>query len=188
MILYLCYIAMKRSAILTCCFIFVFIHTGIYFGFYFLRKQIRSEIKLQIKQALPESEITTLVFTSEQFQKIKWIDHKEFQWNGSFFDIIVIQKKNNWYVLKVINDKQEEKLFADLSQLTDQQICHNKSKNKLKQLGKFFELKFLFDGGKSPEPTNYFIQKVNAIKIDRVLNGYISTPAQPPEFSFDCLL
>jgi len=96
-------------------------NAGFYPIFVTLQLLTRQEIKMRIKQGIPEDEIHKIAFGANE--KINWVkEGKEFRLNNEMFDIVRQEVVNGQEIFYCINDKEEEKLFANLDELVKRQM------------------------------------------------------------------
>ena len=80
----------------------------------------KKEMKLKIKRGLSRSEKHYFAFSTEEFEDLDWKNEKEFVLNGVMYDIIEKIITRDSISISCIDDKQESKLFANLSKQIDQ--------------------------------------------------------------------
>lgn len=165
--------------------LFLYCTTGIFIGFKVQQYQVRKEIKKMIKSRVPENELIAWSFhpDSEEYAKLDWIENKEFRYKGQMFDIVrrSVGPDGTEHFL-CVNDKQEEKLFANLDQLVQTQMnsagnSNNGSKNVLKLFSQLYfcnvqQIAFLF--------TSRLLLGTNT-DFPLYLEPTLESAAQPPE-------
>lgn len=157
-----------------------------YFGYYFVFKieqfQQKKELKSKLKKSIPTSELTIFSFntSSPEFNKIEWVEKSEFKYKGKLYDIVYQTSNGENKSFYCINDKQEEKLFANLEEhvqnfISDNDLGLQKSKKASHKIPKdYFFQHTIFDF-----PTSY-----NTILHRSYFHFYstviIDIPSPPP--------
>lgn len=83
------------------------------------KKMVRRQVKHQIIAGIDKSELVLLSFTKEEAEELNWKHSKEFEYNGSMYDIVEADTSNNidywcWWDYKETKlNKQLYKLLAD---------------------------------------------------------------------------
>ncbi|NOX16822.1 MAG: hypothetical protein GXO87_00870 [Chlorobi bacterium] len=129
---------MRKYASIILLFIFMFVSGGYQIYFKYLQYDIRQEIKREIRTGLNEMDLTLVVVSSENENKINWIKkNKEFRYKGLMYDVVRIKTKDNKKYYYCINDIKEKNLIANY-------VRHNKRRNKaLLRLRKVLSNKYL---------------------------------------------
>lgn len=110
-----------------------------YFVFKYRQNTIRKEIKTKIKNGVREKELFTFTITDICFGKALWVKPgKEFELNGTLYDVVRKEYKNGLTYYKCINDKQETKLFADLDRTIEKRMNEDSDDDYFKYLIKDF--------------------------------------------------
>ena len=123
---------MKKTVAILFTFIFLFNLAGYYFVFLGMQHQTRKAMKIKIKQSIPDSQLTLIKINKNENDLLNWLkENKEFKYKENIYDVVRKNTDNNgntYYYC--INDKQEEKLFADLDTHIKNHIATNSPQNK----------------------------------------------------------
>lgn len=106
---------------------------GFFISFTVIRDQIRSEIKRKIENSLNDEQLEVIILPSEKIKSsVNWVrEDKEFIYHNKMYDVVRKKEENGKTIYFCLNDKKEEKLFADL----DDHVRKNLSQNgRLKQI------------------------------------------------------
>lgn len=92
--------------------------------FHIQRSQVRKEVKLRIKQGVPEEQMLIFRFSTAApgLQNLQWENPHEFRFRGRMYDVVRQHTANDSIYLYCIDDQQETRLFATLSELVDNQL------------------------------------------------------------------
>lgn len=118
-----------------CCLLFII-------GGYHLLYQVRlAEIKADVKKELvrtPKSNLTQLVFSATDFASLDWDGQTEFRYQGTMYDVVTIEKKENKIICFCLPDGKE-------TALVDQYLKTQNSseKNPSQSLVKLLKAPFL---------------------------------------------
>jgi len=97
----------------------VFNGPGVHMAFLSTRNAIRAQIKNEIRQGIPESELHCI----RDNPQLHWREkNREFKMGNRMYDVVKVKRINGQLIYCCINDTQEEKLFADVNELVDQEL------------------------------------------------------------------
>lgn len=96
--------------------------------FKILQAQIHSEVKKEIEKSLSDDQLETIIVPVEYLDYvISWTRKgKEFIYNKKMYDVVRKKENSGNVIFYCLNDEKEEKLFANLDQLTTKNNSHNK--------------------------------------------------------------
>ncbi len=103
---------MKNATVILLLLIFTFNIGGSFLILKVQQYQLRKEMIAQIKEGISESELTQIAVTPEQANKLIWKDKKEFSYQGSMYDVVKVEVRDECTVYHCISDVQETKLIA----------------------------------------------------------------------------
>jgi hypothetical protein len=71
---------------------------------------VKKEIKAKIKSSLSINEITQLIFTTVEYNSLKWKEKHEFYYNGNLYDLIesktvTVKPAGEWNLARLISNK-----------------------------------------------------------------------------------
>lgn len=151
---------------------------SVHFAFLSNKNSVRTQIKNDIRKGIPESELHCI----RDNQRLNWIEkNREFKIGNQMYDVVKVKTINGQLVYFCINDTQEEKLFADLNDLVDQQLKDQKRLANESLLGNFMNFfnaekphytqlsEFTYTQKRVDIPYHFSISKIN-----------IDTPNPPP--------
>jgi len=76
---------MKKAAAIFLLGIFLFNIAGYFIAFKLVQYQIKKEIKAEIKKNINSDELTAIIISKKQINKIDWLEEgKEMNYNGQF--------------------------------------------------------------------------------------------------------
>ena len=76
---------MKKAAAIFLLGIFLFNTAGYFIAFKSVQYQIKKEIKAEIKKNINSDELTVIIISKKQINKIDWLEEgKEMNYNGKF--------------------------------------------------------------------------------------------------------
>jgi hypothetical protein len=100
-------------------------------GYFVIFKGMQFEIKNNMKnlavKALPDEsfEIIKIANDYKESKNIRWLEKNEFIYKEKLYDIFRVKKDKDYTYYYCINDKSEEKLFANLQKQTDNNTDNN---------------------------------------------------------------
>lgn len=151
---------MRRIAIIVLIFTICFNSLGYYVCINLIKKQVKKEIKSQIKQGVPQQQLITIILSQSNSNQFKWLDKKEFLYNGVMYDIVKSDRlKDGKQIFYCINDTQETKLFKHLRIIVNESVNGNPSNRSA------VTLLYLFIGGLFFEEAGNFKPAVSSISI-----------------------
>lgn len=168
---------------LICCFILPFIGSVSYLNYQ--KKKIKRQIKHDIIAGIDKDELVLFSFTLEETQsKLKWKHAKEFEYNGSMYDIVDTDTSNNIITFWCWWDYKETKLNKQLTKLLAQFLgndTHNKETKS--QLRNFLDTLFYLKN----EPWKASINTTKKLQLYSYINNYsslkIASSSPPPRHS-----
>ncbi len=87
--------------------------SGLYIKFRVEQYNIKSEVKEKVKSNIPESELTQIEISQNNFDQIEWIENgKEFRYYGKMYDVVKVKTQGQNKVYYCINDIKEKQLIA----------------------------------------------------------------------------
>lgn len=99
---------------------------------------------MAIKQGVPESELASFRFPSDKKSQekmgIRWLEDREFAYNGNMYDVVHKQVDDDFIIYKCVNDTQEKMLFAGLGKQIKNTMNSDPSKSKTLNLLQKFNL------------------------------------------------
>ncbi len=138
-------------------------------------------MKSLASRALPDDsfEIIKIANDIKESKDLRWLEKSEFIYKGKLYDIFRTKKDKNHTYYYCINDKSEEKLFADLKKQTDNNTDNNAPVNqKSKSASKLIIELALLQNYQITKLPNYQINKYNSIKDN--YSSIESEPVSPP--------
>ncbi|MBI1837382.1 MAG: hypothetical protein HYR91_08975 [Flavobacteriia bacterium] len=173
---------MKKYILILFIGIYFWQFIGMNIHFEHMRYIAKKEANINLKN---KSKIIQFNFSSEDYEKLLWIDKNEFAYNESLYDVKEIQKKENQVIVFCLNDTNETDLinsFMDKNQPDPQ--------GKSSKLPTKFWSK-LINSSARPSIFNYQfdfsqISKVenignNFFHLDRVYKTILEIPIKPPQ-------
>jgi hypothetical protein len=169
---------LKRIISILLALVFIYNATGYYLTFLVQRNKIKKEIKRQIKNSVPDNSLTRISF-SVSSPGPEWTDENEFLWHGMMYDVVRTEIKNGNITYWCINDRQEEKLFAGLTDhinrhMKDQSSDKNKPQFNKAVIDLFFSQLNILSHPESKYRTLPFFSS-------NLAKGFINIPALPPK-------
>lgn len=76
----------------------------------------RKEMKKAIKAGLSDEQLEHFSFTEQEYKNLDWQHEHEFKLHGVLYDIVRSEFIDGKLYLSCVNDKQESRLFAHLSE------------------------------------------------------------------------
>lgn len=118
---------------------------GFYSYFEWEHFNVRKNIKCALKQSVPESQLKSFYFTTQEIKNLTWIKSNEFKLNGRFYDVIERIPTERGFHFKCIDDFQETKLFQRLEESTVINLNNSTSSSPLKHWLKLLKTPFVAD-------------------------------------------
>ena len=116
---------MRKFTSLILLVIILFVSNGYHLYFKYLQYQIQEEVKHEIKNGLNEKDLSLIIVSTKNINKIKWTKkNKEFSYKGEMYDVVKIKTENNKTYFYCLNDVKEKDLIANYSH-------HNRHKNNI---------------------------------------------------------
>jgi hypothetical protein len=116
---------MRKFLSLVLCLVILFNVSGYYIAFKIMHIQARKEMKAYIKNNLDEDELEIIMISDSEISSasssFRFIKKNEFTYKGKLYDIVHQKIEGSNTTFYCINDKKEEKLFANLD---DHIKCH----------------------------------------------------------------
>jgi hypothetical protein len=164
-------------------FLLVFLYNSVGYIAVFRLEQhrVRKEVKALLKSRIPESSLTVIRFSPSALEELEWIEPHEFRYKGQMYDVVRRSTEaSGILVFHCINDKQEERLFANLDAHIALHLEHGKEeKNNKKEAfktGKEYFLQHTYLG---------FPQYCEAATFPSfrlyAVNGTRKVPVPPPD-------
>ena len=119
---------------------------GYFAVFKVMQHNIKKQIKTAIKQGVPDNKLHCFRFPADkvlqQKMGIRWLEKKEFTYNGNMYDVVHKQSDGDFIIYKCVNDTQEKVLFAGL----DKQVKNamNKESKNSKTLNLLLKFNILY--------------------------------------------
>lgn len=110
---------------------------------------------------------------------IRWKNEGEFWYNGNLFDLVKQKTFNDTVYYYCINDKQEEKLYANLNE----QIRNNsEQQNAAKSLAKIISQKseLVYFICRTEQKTENNVQIINYQELLSLYKSLVISPLSPP--------
>lgn len=90
---------------------------GYYFIYLFQQHELKEKAKEQLLSLIPENQLEVIDLTANQ-KNIQWEEEgKEFYLHGQLFDVARLKKDDGKHLAYCLNDKKEEQLLKELSDL-----------------------------------------------------------------------
>jgi len=145
------------------------------------KKKVKRQVKHQIIAGIDKEDLVLLTFSLDNAEnKLKWKHSKEFEYNGSMYDIVEADTSGNNINYWCWWDYEETKLNKQLTKLLAQYLSNNTENKAAKnQLNKFFDTLFYLKN--NPWKTAIIIHQKNLFNL--YLNNYESlniSPSSPP--------
>ncbi|MHB1278563.1 MAG: hypothetical protein ACYC1Q_09195 [Bacteroidia bacterium] len=165
--------------------VILFNMTGIFIVFKVHQTQVRREIKHKIKAGIPESDLHSFSFSTEDYAQLDW-ERKdiEFQWNGEMYDIVKSGIITDSIHLLCVNDKQEKTLFAKLDELIQRKMEQesNQSNNPLRKLVNILKLVYTSDPIHTPSDPDPLRMAIRYADINPLYSSpQVETSTPPPD-------
>lgn len=126
----------KGIVILTAFCAFIVIVTATIFQIQCQKKNIRKEVKQLILEGMNETDLTTFIFTQQEYDALYWEHSKEFEFEGVMYDVVRKSRLGNkWEIVcwkdikESIQNERLDKLIAKL--LSGDQDEENKPVERL---------------------------------------------------------
>ena len=117
--------------------------SGTFLWLTFQQKQVRKEVKRELMANAHEADLKLLVFSKEDSERLDWKHEKEFEYQGSMYDIVSTAIKNDSLYYRVFPDKKETKLNRQLEKLAIDAFGKDPlQKEKQRQLRHFLSILF----------------------------------------------
>lgn len=126
---------MKRLTKRSILFILIFIH-GLMIFQPILILYAQKSIKVLQQELLKTNAIETLIFKTNEFKLLQFIEPHEFYFNDFLYDVKTIIHKKNEVIVKAIKDRKETNLLSFLKKKNE------KKHDKIKNLIHFFLLTY----------------------------------------------
>lgn len=107
----------KKSIVVTLLAVMIYNYAGYYAICLAIEWHLEEEMEESLLKNAPESLLEKIIYTGNE-QHIHWEEEgREFLLNGQLYDVVKIKKENDKIVLLCINDKKEEDLVQQLSEV-----------------------------------------------------------------------
>ncbi|MFM1932007.1 MAG: hypothetical protein RL226_1310 [Bacteroidota bacterium] len=94
------------------------------------RKIIRKQVKAMLIEGVSDEQLVRFDFSHEECEALHWKHEKEFEYNGSMFDIVRREVVKDRHILICWPDKEESLLNQKLRMLTDFGMEKNSPRKK----------------------------------------------------------
>lgn len=96
---------------------------GFFTYFQIEKYSAKKAFKQKLKKAVPENELHTFIFTSEQVGNLIWYEKHEFEYQNVMYDVVSSDTiENGAMKYSCVSDMQETILFAQLDQLVHKKV------------------------------------------------------------------
>lgn len=114
-----------------------------------LKNQIRKEIKRYIKNQVPSNQLVVIQHTPETSQNFHWIHSREFNYNGTMYDIVKVKViSDNLTEYHCVTDHQETILFRNLNKYINFSMNSHAANSKAVNLLSLLMISFYHEPGK----------------------------------------
>lgn len=171
---------MRKTVSILLLLLFAYTTGGYYFAFKILQLQVRSEIKEEMKNSLNESELEIITVPASKMSELRWTrPGKEFVYKNKMFDVVKKQEKNGTTSFFCLNDKKEERLFANLDEYVRKNTTRN---NKVKNILAKNISNYFFEEIKTPD-SNYKAERLESSYKETYESLYSESHSPPPKRS-----
>lgn len=145
------------------------------------RKMIRKQVKAMLIKGVSDEQLVRFDFSFEECEALNWIHEKEFELDGSMFDIVRREVVNNRQILICWPDKEESLLNQKLRTLTDSGMDKNGPRKK-RRYAVFEMFKLLLYAADNQSCTRPFLFqfRLPAYLANEYQNWTVDVPTPPP--------
>lgn len=156
---------------------------GMYSWLQLQKYRARKEAKAIIINSTAPEQIRVLAYPeSSEPAGLCWVHEDEFEWNGSLYDVISVETRNDSVFLHIWEDSKETALNQELKTLTRRLVQANAETPDEETRWVQF-LKQLVPAAEALRCLGFtaFIEVDHVLKPIRTLAGHASPPLRPPE-------
>jgi len=133
-----------------------------------------------MKNSLNESELEIITVPASKMSELRWTrPGKEFVYKNKMFDVVKKQEKNGTTSFFCLNDKKEERLFANLDEYVRKNTTRN---NKVKNILAKNISNYFFEEIKTPD-SNYKAERLESSYKETYESLYSESHSPPPKRS-----
>jgi hypothetical protein len=165
--------------------LFLYNTVGFLAVYSFLSKHYKDRGIREVEEFADENEIQILVFDKSDIQNrnvdFRWIESREFKYNGDLYDIVKKEENENQIILYCISDKKETKLEKDFEREIDNSTTNKKLNSGDKNIFNFFNYEVISEIDPNLSELKKLSYGCNYIK--NYMPIFTEIPSPPPKGS-----
>jgi hypothetical protein len=156
---------------------------GMYSWLQLQKYRARKEAKAMIISSTVPHQIRVLAYPeSAEPAGLRWVHEDEFEWKGSLYDVLSIQKRNDSLVLHIWEDRKETALNQEIRSLTRRLVqANNETPDEETRWVQFLKQLVPAVEAFRCEGFNAFREVEAVLTPFQMQAGHVSPPLRPPE-------
>lgn len=178
---YICHVNLKKIISILFVILIIVELCGVFFLFKVQQQIIKYSVFHQIKMKNIQKDVSVIRLSNDEFKKLKWTEEeKEFEYHCILYDIVSIERVNDFVIIYCINDIKENQLISNFYHWMKDK--DNPYDIPFKELAKFFQINFFMQDNLIYQyKAFYSMSKKSIMNVRLIKLQFVHSIKHPPK-------